>query len=122
MSDLPALLDRVDSRYPGFLVDTIAEHEPGSRLVAYKNVTVNEDFFQGHFPGTPLMPGVLLIEALTQAASLLILERTSATPNARIGLRGVNDAKFRRQVARSVDSMAVLFQDFCETLSGSLHV
>ena len=98
MSDLPALLDRVDSRYPAFLVDAIAEHEPGARLVAYKNVTVNEDFFQGHFPGTPLMPGVLLIEALTQAASLLILERTSATPNARLCLRGVNDAKFRRQV------------------------
>ena len=98
MSDLPALLDRVDSRYPFFLVDTIAEHEPGSRLVAFKNVTVNEEFFQGHFPGTPLMPGVLLIEALTQAASVLLLERLIATPNARVCLRGVNDAKFRRQV------------------------
>ena len=98
MSDLPALLDRVDSRYPSFLVDAIAEHEPGVRLVAHKNVTVNEDFFQGHFPGVPLMPGVLLIEALTQAASLLVLERASATPNARTWLRGVNDAKFRRQV------------------------
>ena len=98
MSDLPALLDRVDARYPSFLVDTIAEHEPGSRLLAYKNVTVNEDFFQGHFPGSPLMPGVLLIEALTQAASLLVLERVGGTPNARATLRGVNDAKFRRQV------------------------
>ena len=98
MSDLPALLDRVDSRYPFFLVDTIAEHEPGSRLVAFKNVTFNEEFFQGHFPGSPLMPGVLLIEALTQAASVLVLERLSATPNARACLRGVNDAKFRRQV------------------------
>jgi len=98
VSDLPALLDRVDSRYPSFLVDTIAEHEPGTRLVAFKNVTFNEEFFQGHFPGTPLMPGVLLIEALTQAASLLVLERFAATPNARTCLRGVNDAKFRRQV------------------------
>jgi UDP-N-acetylglucosamine acyltransferase len=98
VSDLPALLDRVDSRYPSFLIDAIAEHEPGSRLVAHKNVTVNEDFFQGHFPGAPLMPGVLLIEALTQAASLLVLERANATPNARTSLRGVNDAKFRRQV------------------------
>jgi UDP-N-acetylglucosamine acyltransferase len=98
VSDLPALLDRVDSRYPSFLVDTIVEHEPGTRLVAFKNVTVNEEFFQGHFPGTPLMPGVLLIEALTQAASLLVLERFAATPNARACLRGVNDAKFRRQV------------------------
>ena len=98
MSDLPALLERVDSRYPSFLVDVIAEHEPGSRLVAFKNVTFNEEFFQGHFPGTPLMPGVLLIEALTQAASLLVLEHANATPNARACLRGVNDAKFRRQV------------------------
>jgi UDP-N-acetylglucosamine acyltransferase len=98
VSDLPALLDRVDSRYPSFLVDVIAEHEPGSRLVAFKNVTVNEEFFQGHFPGTPLMPGVLLIEALTQAASLLVLEHAASTPNARTCLRGVNDAKFRRQV------------------------
>jgi UDP-N-acetylglucosamine acyltransferase len=96
--DLPALLERVDSRYPSFLVDVIAEHEPGSRLIAFKNVTVNEEFFQGHFPGTPLMPGVLLIEALTQAASLLVLEHANATPNARTCLRGVNDAKFRRQV------------------------
>ena len=98
MSDLPALLDRVDSRYPSFLVDTVAEHEPGTRLIAFKNVTVNEEFFQGHFPGSPLMPGVLLIEALTQAASILVLERASATPNARACLRGVNNAKFRRQV------------------------
>jgi len=98
VSDLPALLERVDSRYPSFLVDVIAEHEPGSRLVAFKNVTFNEEFFQGHFPGTPLMPGVLLIEALTQAASLLVLEHANATPNARACLRGVNDAKFRRQV------------------------
>ncbi len=98
MSDLPALLDRVDSRYPSFLVDTIAEHEPGSRLVAFKNVTFNEEFFQGHFPGSPLMPGVLLIEALTQAASILVLEYARATPNARTRLRGVNNAKFRRQV------------------------
>jgi len=98
VSDLPALLDRVDSRYPSFLVDTIAEHEPGSRLVAFKNVTFNEEFFQGHFPGSPLMPGVLLIEALTQAASILVLEYARATPNARTRLRGVNNAKFRRQV------------------------
>ncbi len=98
MSDLPALLDRVAARYPSFLVDVIAEHEPGSRLVAFKNVTVNEEFFQGHFPGAPLMPGVLLIEALTQAASMLVLEQATATPYARTFLRGVNNAKFRRQV------------------------
>ena len=66
------VLDRLAHRFPSLLVDTVDEHEPGKRLVAIKNVTVNEDFFQGHFPDKPLMPAVLMIEALTQAATLLI--------------------------------------------------
>lgn len=96
--DLPALLDRVSYRYPSFLVDAVVEHEPGTRLVAIKNVTVNEEFFQGHFPGSPLMPGVLMVEALTQAAAVLLLERPGTPPSARVWLRGVDGAKFRRQV------------------------
>ena len=96
--DLPALLDRVSYRYPSFLVDVVAEHEPGTRLVAVKNVTVNEEFFQGHFPGSPLMPGVLMVEALTQAAAVLLLERPGTSPSTRVWLRGVDQAKFRRQV------------------------
>jgi UDP-N-acetylglucosamine acyltransferase len=96
--DLPALLDRVYYRYPSFLIDTVAEHEPGSRLVAVKNVTVNEEFFQGHFPGAPLMPAVLMIEAFMQVAAVLILERSGAPETARVWLRGVDKAKFRRQV------------------------
>ena len=96
--DLPALLDRVYYRYPSFLIDIVAEHEPGVRLVAIKNVTVNEEFFQGHFPGSPLMPGVLMIEALTQVAAVLMLDRADAPPTARVWLRGVDHAKFRRQV------------------------
>lgn len=76
----------------------MTEHEPGSRLVAFKNVTVSEDYFQGHFPGTPLMPAVLMIEALTQVAAALILDRTGTSPATRVWLRGVNAAKFRRNV------------------------
>jgi UDP-N-acetylglucosamine acyltransferase len=95
---LPSVLSRVYYRYPFILVDTVTEHEPGGRLVAFKNVTVSEEFFQGHFPGTPLMPGVLMIEALTQAAGVLVLDRDGASPTARVALRGVNNAKFRRQV------------------------
>ena len=96
--DLPALLGRISYRYPSFLVDAVAEHEPGHRLVAVKNVTVGEEFFQGHFPGTPLMPAVLTIESLTQVAAVLILEREGTPLTARVSLRGVNGAKFRRHV------------------------
>jgi UDP-N-acetylglucosamine acyltransferase len=96
--DIPGLLDRLCYRYPSLLVDAIAEHEPGRRLVAVKNVTVNEEFFQGHFPGAPLLPAVLMLESLSQVAAILLLERDRQPPTARVYLRGVDDAKFRRQV------------------------
>src|SRR5712692_4637217 len=96
--DIPLLLDRLCYRYPSLLVDAIAEHDAGRRLVAVKNVTVNEEFFQGHFPGTPLMPAVLMLESLSQVAAILLLHREEAAPNVRAYLRGVNDAKFRHQV------------------------
>ena len=98
------VLDRLAHRFPSLLVDAVAEHEPGKRLVAVKNVTVNEDFFQGHFPHKPLMPAVLMIEALTQAATLLILDPSTRLPAAQdpsslsVQLRGVNGAKFRKHV------------------------
>ena len=96
--NIPQALDRLCYRYPSMLVDTITEYEVGRRLVAIKNVTVNEEFFQGHFPGSPLMPGVLMLESLSQVAAILLLQREDGPPNARVYLRGVNHAKFRRQV------------------------
>jgi len=96
--NIPQLLDQLPHRYPSFLLDAIVQHEPGRRIVAAKNVTVSEEFFQGHFPGAPVMPGVLMIEALAQAAAVLLFEREAAQPNARAYLRGVDNAKFRRQV------------------------
>jgi UDP-N-acetylglucosamine acyltransferase len=90
------VLDRLAHRFPSLLVDSIGEHEPGKRLVAFKNVTVNEDFFQGHFPSKPLLPAVLMIEALAQAAAMLLLE--ASTGGVSVHLRGVDGAKFRKHV------------------------
>jgi UDP-N-acetylglucosamine acyltransferase len=95
---IPAALERQRYRYPSMLVDAITEFDAGRRLVAVKNVTVNEEFFQGHFPGAPLMPAVLMLESLTQMASILLLQREDGLAGERVYLRGVNDAKFRKQV------------------------
>ena len=95
--DIPSVLDNLCYRHPSLLVDDILEHEPGKRLVALKNVTVSEEFFQGHFPGTPLMPGVLMVETLAQASTLLLFANSQRNGN-RVFLRGVNKAKFRSQV------------------------
>jgi UDP-N-acetylglucosamine acyltransferase len=92
------VLERLTFRYPSVLVDAVTHHEPGRRIVAVKNVTVNEEFFQGHFPGTPLMPGVLMIESLTQVATLLLFGHDEPPGPGRAWLRGVDNAKFRRQV------------------------
>jgi UDP-N-acetylglucosamine acyltransferase len=105
------VLERFAHRFPSLLVDAVAEHEPGKRLVAFKNVTVNEEFFQGHFPHRPLMPAVLMIEALAQAAALLLLDcSTQSSPGSQdstslgagpgwgVLLRGVDGAKFRKHV------------------------
>jgi UDP-N-acetylglucosamine acyltransferase len=94
VTGFPRLLDSLRDRYPSLLVDRIDEHEPGRRLAAVKNVTVNEEYFQGHYPGTPLLPAVLTIEALAQVATLLVVEKHPG----HVALRGVNRAKFRRQV------------------------
>ena len=96
--DLESLLGRIYNRYPSLLVDLVTEHDGDTRVVAFKNVTVTEEFFQGHFPGTPLMPGVLMMEALAQLAAVLILRQSTAGPHDCVALRGVDGAKFRRQV------------------------
>jgi UDP-N-acetylglucosamine acyltransferase len=96
--NIPQAIDRLCYRYPSPLVDAITEHEPGRRIKAVKNVTVNEDFFQGHFPGAPVMPGVLMIETLAQVATILLMHGPAGASTGRAWLRGVDNAKFRLQV------------------------
>jgi 3-hydroxyacyl-[acyl-carrier-protein] dehydratase len=86
-------------RYPFLLIDRIVEMEPKKMVRAYKNVTANEPFFNGHFPGLPVMPGVLQIEALAQAAGLLSMTMDGVDPETHVGyLMSLDDVKFRRLV------------------------
>ena len=94
--NIPQVIDRLCYRFPSPLVDAVMELEPGRRIVAIKNVTVSEDFFQGHFPGSPLMPGVLMIETLAQVATVLLMNGEQGAGQA--FLRGVDNAKFRLPV------------------------
>src|SRR5262245_36514372 len=96
--DVRQILERLPHRYPILLVDRVVEMKEGSRLVAVKNVTINEDFFRGHFPGNPMMPGVLILEALAQSAGLLIASSAAAAGDLRPYLVGVDGVKFRRPV------------------------
>jgi len=98
--DIQRVMQLLPHRYPFLLVDKVIECTPGERLVAIKNVTFNEPFFTGHFPIKPVMPGVLIIEALAQATGLLAAE-TSATERSATSiyyLVGVDRARFKRPV------------------------
>ena len=99
--DVRRILDLLPHRYPFLLVDRVVEFEAGKRLKALKNVTINEPFFQGHFPGHPVMPGVLIIEALARASGLLVQLSSELDPNQHplFYLVKVDKARFSRIVA-----------------------
>jgi beta-hydroxyacyl-ACP dehydratase FabZ len=96
--DIGDILKLLPHRYPFLLVDRIREWESGQRIVGIKNVTVNEPFFQGHFPGRPIMPGVLILEAMAQVGGVLAFKSAPATGKPVVYLTGVDQAKFRRPV------------------------
>lgn len=97
MLDINEIKKIIPHRYPFLLVDRIEEMEPGVKAVGYKNVTVNEPFFQGHFPEYPVMPGVLLIEALAQVGAVAILSLEQNRGKLAF-FGGIKNAKFRKQV------------------------
>jgi 3-hydroxyacyl-[acyl-carrier-protein] dehydratase len=85
-------------RYPFLLVDRVIDYEPNKRVVGIKNVTINEPFFAGHFPGAPVMPGVLIIEAMAQTAGVLMLASLPDRESKLVFFTGIDGAKFRRPV------------------------
>jgi beta-hydroxyacyl-ACP dehydratase FabZ len=91
------IMELLPHRYPFLLVDRIVEWDPGKRIVGIKNVTINEPFFQGHFPGHPIMPGVLIIEAVAQAGGILALKALGGEKRIAY-FTGIDNCKFRRPV------------------------
>lgn len=99
MMDIQEIQNLLPHRYPFLLVDRVVEIVPGQKLTAYKNVSVNEPFFNGHFPGQPVMPGVLILEALAQAMAILAYKSEGMDPNRQLTyLMGVDGARFRKPV------------------------
>ena len=100
LPDIDDVVARMPYRYPDILVDLVLECVPGERILALKNVTVNEPFFQGHFPSYPVMPGVLILEALTQASGVLAVASglVAADGSPRVAFSGIHACRFKRQV------------------------
>ncbi len=96
--DIQEILEILPHRYPFLLIDRIVEFERAKRTVAIKNVTINEPYFQGHFPGHPIMPGVLVVEAMAQAGAVLMLAEIPDRHTKLAVFTGIDNAKFRRQV------------------------
>ncbi len=100
MMDIHQILKQLPHRYPFLLVDRVLSIESGKRIVALKNVTMNEPFFTGHFPHRPVMPGVLILEAMAQAAALLSFDAQGVTPDDKTVyyFAGIDGARFKRPV------------------------
>lgn len=100
MMDIRAILDHLPHRYPMLLIDRVLEYEPGKRILALKNVTINEPFFNGHFPRLPVMPGVLVVEAAAQAAAILAFVSAGKKSDDKsiYYLVGIDGARFKRPI------------------------
>ena len=98
MMNINEIISVLPHRYPMLLVDRILEFESGKRIVGLKNVTANEQFFQGHFPGAPVMPGVLIVEAMAQCGAVLFLRDIEDRDRKLFLFGGIDKARFRRPV------------------------
>ena len=98
MVDIQKIMEYLPHRYPMLLIDRIIDFEPGKRIVGIKNVTINEPFFQGHYPGHPIMPGVLIIEAMAQAGGLMLMDALERPEDHVVYFMSLDNVKWRRPV------------------------
>ena len=99
MLDINEIMEVLPHRYPFLLVDKVEEMELGKKIVGIKNVTINEPFFQGHFPGHPIMPGVLIVEAMAQVGGILAFKsEPDKTDGSVVYFMGIDNARFRKPV------------------------
>lgn len=96
--DISQVMEFLPHRYPFLLIDRVVGFERAKRITAIKNVTINEEFFNGHFPGHPIMPGVLVVEAMAQAGCILLLQEVADRENKLVVFTGIEAAKFRRPI------------------------
>ena len=98
--DIQKIMQYLPHRYPFLLIDRVEEVVPGEKVIALKNVTINEPFFQGHFPGIPVMPGVIVLEAMGQAGGVLVYEslQEKKKENTLVFFTGIDKARFRKPV------------------------
>jgi 3-hydroxyacyl-[acyl-carrier-protein] dehydratase len=98
--DVFGVLAHLPQRYPMLMIDSVREFESGKRIVAMKNVSANEPYFQGHFPNRPIMPGVMILEAMAQAAGILVFRtrNTRPDPNTVYYYVGIDNARFKKPV------------------------
>jgi 3-hydroxyacyl-[acyl-carrier-protein] dehydratase len=124
--DITEIMAVLPHRYPFLLIDRVLELTRRQRIVAIKNVTVNEPFFPGHFPGIPVMPGVLIVEAVAQAGAVLLLQDVEDRDAKLLLFTGIERAKFRRQVTPGdqlrIEVSVLAFRSTAARLEGKVYV
>jgi len=124
--DSVAIQKILPHRYPFLLIDRIIELERQKRIVAIKNVTVNEEFFRGHFPGNPIMPGVLMIEAIAQAGATLLMTEIPNRSEMLTVFTGIERAKFRKQVVPGdqlrIEVNVIVWRSLAVKMEGTITV
>lgn len=106
MIDIKQIMSIIPHRYPFLLVDRVEALEKGKSIIAKKNVTINEPHFQGHFPGNPVMPGVLIVESMAQSAAILVAQTLNLDSSAEVLFLSIDNVKFRKIVAPG-DSLTI---------------